>query len=343
MSVLFVARFKFPLLSTDKVKSLALLFLLFNLSVLNLGSSFIPTLITGADVLPPICVEIFSPTYLKLSFPLKSPDWTFIFAPGTVEILFPTSASISGGADFNCATVTASLSSFPSASWLILLYPTDTTLPLSENGWFVKYPFPSDSCAVTPDPNATEFLNSALEPFPIATEFSPNPCAAGPTATELIPVVLALSPIAIEVAPVARTFPPIPKEYPPVVWAPCPIATEDIPEALVTSSPLDPIAIEFAASELVLSPIAIEVAPVARTFPPIPKEYPPVVWAPCPIATEAVPEALVTSSPFDPIAIEFELWDVVIYPIEIDLSAVFDVEALYPKANESFPLAPSLL
>ena len=140
MSVLFVARFKFPLLSTDKVKSLALLFLLFNLSVLNLGSSFIPTLITGVDVLPPICVEIFSPTYLKLSLPLKLPDWTFIFAPGTVEILFPTSASISGAADFNCATVTASLSSFPSASWLILLYPTDQKMVDLLNIHFLQIP-----------------------------------------------------------------------------------------------------------------------------------------------------------------------------------------------------------
>ena len=84
VSVLFVARFKFPELSTVKFKSLVVLLApLFSIRPLNLGTSFIPIVSVASLVVAsfPINVAILSPTYLgPLLSELKLPPVIFILS-----------------------------------------------------------------------------------------------------------------------------------------------------------------------------------------------------------------------------------------------------------------------
>ncbi|MDK9582570.1 hypothetical protein QQA44_07125 [Sneathia vaginalis] len=76
---------------------------------------------------------------------------------------------------FNCATVTASESSLPSAKFLSLLFilsePIENVLPLVLE-IFVKYESLSSLTAFEPLPIATESLCSTIAPDPIAIELS---------------------------------------------------------------------------------------------------------------------------------------------------------------------------
>ena len=97
---------KFPVLSAESVKSWELFTPLFILSVLNLGFSFNPILSTGAEALPPIYVERFSPTYLESPEPQLS-ACTFIVAPILVDNLLSVKlaefcACKIGAAPINC-------------------------------------------------------------------------------------------------------------------------------------------------------------------------------------------------------------------------------------------------
>ena len=232
LPVLLVARFKFPSLSTDNPKSLELATPLFNFNVSNFGSFLNPTVTIGASAVPPIWVERFSPKYLTVLFELsKSPDCTLKVAPGFVVILFPTSASTFGAAFFNCATVTASSSLAPSASWLILLSPTETTFPLSANAWFVKYPAPSDLLTVTPCPNATEFAK-------LAVEFAPKTVVLSADAVDCLPNIDDCFPVTSESAP--ATVPPAAYDLDPdpnTTLAEASFFSDTVPLAAVCNSP----------------------------------------------------------------------------------------------------------
>ena len=123
-------------------------------------------------------------------------------------------------AAFNCATLTASVSSPPALTPCILLPPIAKTLFTSAP---VTSPFPTkyaslfEALVTDPLPNATEFSKVAWALSPIDTALNAAACALEPKAADSLPEALALVPTAVaasakacEWAPIAVTALPSP-------------------------------------------------------------------------------------------------------------------------------------
>ena len=163
-------------------------------------------------------VSILSPTNLLSPCPQASAVVRFIVEPkvnsfvpfwsGAIVIFALSVVSVFSSNFFNCLTFTASVSSAPSSTWLILLFPTETTYPLSLKSLFVKYDFPSDSVVVTFLPNATEFLKVAFASAPrtvppSAVDFDPDPN----TTLALVSVFNVVTPLVVTVSPTVAPLP----------------------------------------------------------------------------------------------------------------------------------------
>ena len=163
-------------------------------------------------------VSRLSPTYLSSPVLHESSVLRFIVEPkvnsfvpfwsGAIVIFALSVVSVLFSNAFNCLTVTASVSSAPSSSWLILLLPTETTYPLSLKALFVKYDFPFDSVVVTFLPNATEFLKVAFASAPrtvppSAVDFDPDPN----TTLALASVFNVVTPLVVSVSPTVAPLP----------------------------------------------------------------------------------------------------------------------------------------